>query len=130
MCTKAGELSKGEGEGEGISRFPLPSPLPVFTSAAQAQETEGLRTRVGWEIDRVATVREKSGNSAKSHRKFYFLSTSVKSQGILCEKILQKLTKEADTLATEAKTKNKIDLLVKSNAMYSKSGEKTERDRK
>ena len=69
-------------------------------------------------------VREQSGNSAKSHRKSYFLSKSVKSQGILCEKILQKLTKEADTLATEAKTKNKMDLLVKSNAMYSKSGEK------
>ena len=48
----------------------------------------------------------------------------MKTQRILFEKIVQELTKEADALATEAKTKNKMDLLVKSNAMYSKSGEK------
>ena len=45
------------------------------------------------------------------------------SQGILFEKMVQELTKEADTLATEAETKNKMDLLVKSNAMHSKSHE-------
>ena len=73
---------------------------------------------MGWEIDRVATVREKSGNFAKSQGKSYFLSQSVKTQRILFEKIVQELTKEADALATEAETKNKMDLLVKSNAMY------------
>ena len=40
------------------------------------------------------------------------------------EKMVQKLTKEADALATKAETKNKMDLLVKSNAMRSKSREK------
>ena len=40
------------------------------------------------------------------------------------EKMVQELTKEADELATEAETKHKMDLLVKSNAMRSKSREK------
>ena len=35
--------------------------------------------------------------------------------------MVQELTKEADALATEAETKNKMDLLVKSNAMHLKS---------
>ena len=39
----------------------------------------------------------------------------MKSQGYLFEKMVRELTKEADALATEAETKNKIDLLVKSN---------------
>ena len=38
------------------------------------------------------------------------------------EKMVQELTKEAE--ATEAETKHKMDLLVKSNAMHSKSHEK------
>ena len=38
--------------------------------------------------------------------------------------MVQELTKEADALATKAETKRKMDLLVKSNAMRSKSGEK------
>ena len=38
------------------------------------------------------------------------------------EKMVQELTEEVDALATEAETKkNKMDLLVKSNAMRSKS---------
>ena len=40
------------------------------------------------------------------------------------EKMVQELTKEADELATEAETKHKMDLLVKSNALRSKSREK------
>ena len=40
------------------------------------------------------------------------------------EKMVQELTKEADELATEAETKHKMKLLVKSNAMRSKSREK------
>ena len=38
--------------------------------------------------------------------------------------MVQELTKKADALATESETKNKMDLLVKSNAMHSKSPEK------
>ena len=38
--------------------------------------------------------------------------------------MVQELTKEADELATEAETKHKMDLLVKANAMCSKSREK------
>ena len=38
----------------------------------------------------------------------------MKSQGILLEEMVQELTKEADALATEAKT-NKMNLLGKSN---------------
>ena len=43
------------------------------------------------------------------------------------EKMVQELTKEADELATEAETKHKMDLLVKSNAMRSKSHENVKR---
>ena len=35
--------------------------------------------------------------------------------------MVQELTKEANALATEAETKNKMDLFVKSNAMRLKS---------
>ena len=38
--------------------------------------------------------------------------------------MVQELTEEADALATEAETKNKMHLLVKSNAMRSKSRQK------
>ena len=38
--------------------------------------------------------------------------------------MVQELTKEADELDTEAETKHKMDLLVKSNASHSKSREK------
>ena len=38
--------------------------------------------------------------------------------------MVQELTKEADELASEAETKHKMDLLVKSNAMRPKSREK------
>ena len=40
------------------------------------------------------------------------------------EKMVQELTKEADEFASEAEAKHKMDLLVKSNAMHSKSREK------
>ena len=43
----------------------------------------------------------------------------MKSQGILLEEMVQELTKEADALATEAKT-NKMNLLGKSNVKRSK----------
>ena len=52
-------------------------------------------------------------------------SRSVKSPGILFEKMVQEHTKEGDALATEAGTKkNKTDLLAKLHAMPSKSREK------
>ena len=40
------------------------------------------------------------------------------------EKMVQELTIETDELTSEAETKHKIDLMVKSNAMRSKSREK------
>ena len=48
----------------------------------------------------------------------------MKNRGILFEKMVQKLTKEEGAPATETQTKNKMDFLVKSNAMHSKSCEK------
>ena len=67
---------------------------------------------------KVATVRKKSGKI------LVLISKSLKSQGILFEKTVQELTKEGYALATEAETKNKMDLLVKSNAMHSNSCKK------
>ena len=58
----------------------------------------------------------------------------MKSRGILLqsswkkkerlEQIVQGLTIEPDALATQAETKNKMELMVKSNVMSSKSREK------
>ena len=51
------------------------------------------------------------------------LQTSRKKKERL-EKMVQELTKEADELSTQAETKHKKDLLVKSNAMRPKTREK------
>ena len=67
--------------------------------------------------------REEASEKEKSKKVQEELQSSRKKKERL-EKMVQELTKEADELATEAETKHKMDLLVKSDAMRSKSHEK------
>ena len=70
---------------------------------------------------RVATVREKSGKN----KKFFKVREFCKKSGKIS--VLVKVSEKSgnfDELATEAETKHKMDLLVKLNALRSKSREK------
>ncbi|PFX12754.1 Transcription initiation factor TFIID subunit 5 [Stylophora pistillata] len=87
----------------------FPSMPTQDTKAAFKSETEKKTEEASQEEKRKKEVQEELPSSRKKER---------------LEKMVQELTKDTGALATEAETKKGRDLLVKSNAMSSKSREK------
>ena len=53
-CSLRDRRRKARERERGFRIFPSPLPPPLFTSATQARGTEGLGTRMGWEIEKSA----------------------------------------------------------------------------